>query len=247
MNDVFIFLVTNLETKISENIAILNGDKNIPITVDHINLKTNSEYYIANSPWEEVKQRKNNNNLKEIELSHTYQYDGFTKVLVAKAKVTPHVKYHLKLGISDVGDQLYDSAIFLKSNSLRSSGNKPIQKEHLPKPKIHIKNHTIEFKYNAPQITDDHSFKQLDKIVSYLKNDPQITVKITGHTDSIGSDNFNKSLSLKRANAVKRYFLSKKIDTRRIIINGMGEKSPKSKLASQNRRVEIELSIPDTP
>ena len=39
VNDVFILLVTNLSTNESENIAVLNGDKTIPITIDHINDK----------------------------------------------------------------------------------------------------------------------------------------------------------------------------------------------------------------
>ncbi len=241
VNDVFIFLVTNLSTKSSENIAILNGDKNIPITVDHINLETNSDYYIANAEYNKIVTLDTKN---KIELSKTYQYDGFTKVLVAKAKVVPNVKYHLKLGISDVGDQLYDSAIFLEANSLKSTGKKLEEKKS---PLLNLSesisiDYTINFKIDAAQIIGDNSFKQLDEIVSYLIDDPTLIIKVIGHTDNSGTNSYNDKLSNNRAIAVKEYLVSNGIDTSRIIALGMGENQPKSELKSENRRVQIVFS-----
>lgn len=243
VNDVFIFLVTNLTTKTSENIAILNGDKNIPITVDHINLETNSDYYVANSPWNAAFLRENSEHPKNVELSRTYQYDGFTKVLVATAKVTPNTKYHLKLGISDVGDQLYDSAIFLESNSLKSTGKKVALENPLADLKTTISiDYNIEFTLASSQIIGAYSFEQLDEIIGYLKNDPMLTIGIIGHTDSTGSVEYNDDLSIKRANAVMQYFITNQIDLNRVSTQGMGEKEPKSTIHSENRRVEIVFS-----
>ncbi len=54
----------------------------------------------------------------------TVVYDGFTKVLTARAKVTPCQTYHIKLGIADVGDAAYDSGVFLAANSFRSNAIK---------------------------------------------------------------------------------------------------------------------------
>ncbi len=50
-------------------------------------------------------------------------YNGFTTVLTAKYPVLPFMTYHAKIGITDVGDASWDSAIFLEANSLSTFGN----------------------------------------------------------------------------------------------------------------------------
>ena len=67
-----------------------------------------------------------------------------------------------------------------------------------------------------------------------------------GHTDSIGSDTYNQKLSVRRAEAVKAYLVSKGVEPNRIYTEGKGEKQPvasnKSKDGrAKNRRVEIEV------
>lgn len=240
VNDVFIFLVTNLSTNESENIAVLNGDKTIPITIDHINDKINSDYYIENINWNKSNLEKYRNNLKKLELPFTFQYDGFTKVLKAKAKVMPNVKYHFKLGISDVGDQLYDSAIFLESNSLKSTGRKSnlndILNNLVSEKSIDF---NIRFQVSSSKIKGNESFVLMDDIIQQLKKDSLLNIKIVGHTDNNGSEKYNYELSLRRAESVKQYLISHDIEESRILIQGMGSKQPKSNLISENRRVEI--------
>jgi OmpA-OmpF porin, OOP family len=67
-----------------------------------------------------------------------------------------------------------------------------------------------------------------------------------GHTDSIGSDAYNQKLSVRRAESVKAYLVSKGVEPNRIYTEGKGEKQPvasnKTKDGRQkNRRVEIEI------
>ena len=67
-----------------------------------------------------------------------------------------------------------------------------------------------------------------------------------GHADSIGSDAYNQKLSVRRAESVKAYLVSKGVEPNRIYTEGKGEKQPvasnKTKDGRQkNRRVEIEV------
>ena len=67
-----------------------------------------------------------------------------------------------------------------------------------------------------------------------------------GHTDSVGSDVYNQKLSVKRAEAVTAYLVSKGIEKNRVYTEGKGEKQPvadnKTKEGqAKNRRVEIEV------
>ncbi|MEN8884974.1 MAG: OmpA family protein [Winogradskyella sp.] len=243
VNDAFIFLVTNTETQTSENIALLNGNQNYPITVDHINPQINSEYYIENTSYNRDNLKQLNNNLAKLELSQTFQYDGFTTVLVAKTKVIPNTIYHFKLGISDVGDQLYDSAIFLEANSLRSTGNKPKLEDELKHLKaILSSNFSIQFETASSKITGDNSFLLLDKILNTLKNDTEINIIIVGHTDRTGTKLYNNKLSSERAKSVRDYLIKSEIKANRVTTKGMGERQPISEDSYKNRRVEVIFS-----
>jgi OOP family OmpA-OmpF porin len=67
-----------------------------------------------------------------------------------------------------------------------------------------------------------------------------------GHTDSVGSDEYNQKLSVRRAEAVKAYLVSKGAEKNRVYTEGKGEKAPvaDNKTAegrAKNRRVEIEV------
>ena len=66
----------------------------------------------------------------------------------------------------------------------------------------------------------------LDEAAQILADNPSVRVTIEGHTDSKGSDAYNQRLSERRANAVKRYLVSKGIASDRLETVGKGEKEP---------------------
>jgi OOP family OmpA-OmpF porin len=87
---------------------------------------------------------------------------------------------------------------------------------------------------------------KLDDLVGKLKAVNLEVIIAIGHTDSIGSAAYNQKLSLRRADAVKGYLVSKGIEANRIYTEGKGKTQPiaDNKTAAgraKNRRVEIEV------
>ena len=87
---------------------------------------------------------------------------------------------------------------------------------------------------------------RLDDLIGKLKAVNLEVVIAIGHTDSIGSKAYNQKLSLRRADAVKAYLVSKGIEANRIQTGGRGETQPiadnKTREGrAKNRRVEIEV------
>ena len=87
---------------------------------------------------------------------------------------------------------------------------------------------------------------KLDDLVGKVKGINLEVIIAVGHTDSIGTDAYNQKLSVRRAEAVKAYLVSKGIEKNRVYTEGKGEKQPvadnKTKEGrAKNRRVEIEV------
>ena len=87
---------------------------------------------------------------------------------------------------------------------------------------------------------------KLDDLASKVKSINLEVIIAVGHTDSVGTDAYNQKLSLKRAEAVKAYLISKGIEKNRVYTEGKGEKQPvadnkTSAGRAKNRRVEIEV------
>jgi OOP family OmpA-OmpF porin len=87
---------------------------------------------------------------------------------------------------------------------------------------------------------------KLDDLVAKVKGINLEVIIAVGHTDSIGTDAYNQKLSVRRAESVKAYLISKGIEKNRIYTEGKGEKQPvasnKTKEGrAKNRRVEIEV------
>jgi OOP family OmpA-OmpF porin len=86
----------------------------------------------------------------------------------------------------------------------------------------------------------------LDQVAAQVNTINLETLIATGHTDSIGTEQYNMGLSQRRANSVKNYLVGKGIPADRIYVEGKGESNPIASNATregraQNRRVEIEI------
>lgn len=87
---------------------------------------------------------------------------------------------------------------------------------------------------------------KLDDLVQKVKAINLEVIIAVGHTDSIGTDAYNQKLSVRRAEAVKAYLISKGIDKNRIYTEGKGESQPVAdnrtkEGRAKNRRVEVEV------
>jgi outer membrane protein OmpA-like peptidoglycan-associated protein len=103
----------------------------------------------------------------------------------------------------------------------------------------------LQFETNSNQLTVG-SLPVLDKVVQILLGYPNYTVRVNGHTDSVGKDKANLKLSQRRAQACVDYLIKKGIPAQRLTAQGFGERKPiaSNKNAAgraKNRRVEFEL------
>jgi len=104
----------------------------------------------------------------------------------------------------------------------------------------------IYFDYDKSNIKPQAAF-ELDKLVNIMNKYPKMVIKVESHTDSQGRDEYNLSLSERRAQSTVQYVISKGIDSSRISGEGKGETAPKIKCGSnctkeehaKNRRSEF--------
>ncbi len=109
----------------------------------------------------------------------------------------------------------------------------------------------ISFATGSAQLAPNF-YESLNKVVTSLKDFPDSSVQIVGHTDSTGSASFNQQLSVNRANAVAIYLGAQGVNQQRMQSTGMGPSQPvgDNRTAdgrAQNRRVEIKIVPHETP
>lgn len=101
----------------------------------------------------------------------------------------------------------------------------------------------VNFDFDMAVIRPDDVDK-LDRDVATLKEWGNVKVEVAGHTDSIGTDEYNMGLSLRRADAVRNYLVDKGVPAERLTVKGYGESQPVNDNTTSegrfgNRRVEL--------
>lgn len=83
------------------------------------------------------------------------------------------------------------------------------------------------------------AYTEIARVANVLTRYPQTTIRVEGHTDSTGPEEYNQALSERRAQAVKDALTQRGVDTGRSTAVGYGESQPISSSDAVNRRVSI--------
>src|SRR5262249_37194042 len=123
----------------------------------------------------------------------------------------------------------------------------PVAKAPPPPPPVKKKIvlRAVNFDFDKYNIRPDAA-PILDEAVRELKQSGDVRILAAGYTDSIGSVPYNLKLSMRRAEAVKRYLVDHGIAANRITVEGFGKSNPvasndTAEGRAQNRRVELHL------
>lgn len=216
-NDVFCLLIKGPNFKSPLNLARV-GKPASTVMINSVNHKKNKQFFIPNYTFKADEQ-----------FQYTVEFDGFTTLLTASARVTRGKVHHIKIAIGNVNDFSYDSGVFLKAGSFGSrGGNKP---QSLP----------FDFDKRQP---DQGYEKVLDSLANLLLANPAWKIAIMGHTDSFGTPEYNLQLSQERAQSVADELIRRGVNSKRIFVKGYGDAKPLRSNSSEegrqkNRRVEI--------
>lgn len=134
-NDVFVFLLTGYDpvthATTTKNIAIIPNTitaatpNGVPVTINAVNIgQVGSEGGGGVGCYYQYSQYYNSNN------SNVVEYDGYTTALVATAPIEACQTYHMHLSIGNVGDNNYDSGVFLEEGSFYSPSSSISQTFH---------------------------------------------------------------------------------------------------------------------
>lgn len=109
-----------------------------------------------------------------------------------------------------------------------------------------VKLENIFFDFDSYTL-QQQSLAELQTIENFLKENPNVSISIEGHTDNEGTASYNKALSKNRAKAVYQYLIDQGIDSGRLSYEGHGDTQPIADNSTeegraQNRRTEIKIT-----
>ena len=104
----------------------------------------------------------------------------------------------------------------------------------------------VHFKMNSAEIKRE-SFKALNKVANQMNKRPRVHVRVEGHSDSRGSDRYNKEMTQRRADAVREFLIGRGVGANRITAVGYGEERPiasndTAQGRARNRRIEFNVT-----
>ena len=171
---------------------------------------------------------------------------GVSSPMDGSFKIVLH--YDKNYSIRASADKFFAISENLNLDSLVKAGYKEIHKDLYLVP-IEIGSvfrlNNVFFDFDKYDLRPESNV-ELDRVVSFLKEYPNVAIEMSAHTDSKGSDQYNYTLSDNRARSVMNYILSKGIAADRIVSQGYGETKPVDTNETDagrqmNRRVEFKI------
>lgn len=103
----------------------------------------------------------------------------------------------------------------------------------------------FNFKFKSASLDGDAA-EYLNGLAVLLRNNPNLTIKLVGHTDNVGSEKFNMDLSVQRAQSMKKYLVQQGVVAARVSVDGKGLSNPLHENhtpqgRAKNRRVELTI------
>jgi len=103
----------------------------------------------------------------------------------------------------------------------------------------------IFFETNSFELKEE-SNAELQTMLELMQKNPTLRIEISGHTDNVGKDDYNMTLSENRAKSVRQWLIDKGINTQRIVAKGYGKTKPIADNSTeegrqQNRRTEFKI------
>jgi OOP family OmpA-OmpF porin len=160
------------------------------------------------------------------------------------------------------GDEDEDGVLDRRDRCPDTPANTPVEHHGCPLPQypasvkpaepVHLEVITLSdagdvlFAFNKSDLTPA-ARGQLDALMSKLQSADVVSVKVIGHTDSVGSDAYNQALSERRASSVAAYLLSQGLAPNKLTSEGKGESQPVAdnetdEGRAKNRRVELHVN-----
>ena len=216
------------------DVELVPDKVNVPINVSDISnsSKVKGKVIIRNKSRDEVIE-VNSNEMISLRVGDRYEIEATSDKGYFFASATVNVT---SAGIQPVGSantaaDVIDGAVEMKLTPITQNTS--------------LNLNDILFESGSAQLSDV-SYKELDRVVTVMKDNPTMRVEVSAHTDDIGSDSYNLALSEKRAQSVVDYLESNDISRDRLNPKGYGETHPlvtndSDANRSKNRRVELKV------
>ncbi|MEM9000956.1 MAG: OmpA family protein, partial [Bacteroidota bacterium] len=151
---------------------------------------------------------ENNKKLKQVVTNEdgSFVFEELESNTDYTIKIEQNQYFKEEIPIATLDNRVIETEIKLKKLK-----NMIVQDEGVKK----LETEAIFFDFDQSSIRDDAA-KELDKLVAVMNEYPSMVIKIESHTDALGSRQYNKFLSDKRAKSTKDYLISKGIDSDRI-------------------------------
>jgi outer membrane protein OmpA-like peptidoglycan-associated protein len=219
-----------------------------------LNAGINYRYISTDAKKEEIKEKQNANLLfmQNYWFEKGVKKDQVTTKIIELSTEHPSVSGYVERSYIGGSSNRYE--IEVTAANCKSSGDKP--EEQPVNGSFFHKNEVgsvyildkVFFTPDSPELKKN-SYEELDRLLGFLQQNPNLKVRINGHTDigkTNGSDEFLQQLSDERAKAVADYLISKGADARNISWKGYANRKPIADNnteagKAQNRRVEVEI------